>query len=113
MEMVAVHIPDKAHQKCTRSCPQSEVSYSAVALQTRLAQTGLHTDHLVRKRVKLKIMCKTEFILISGIDSNASSEEMLKKIQELNSLLEARETKLFELSKINVELQENNVELRR
>jgi hypothetical protein len=38
---------------------------------------------------------------------------MLKKIEELNSLLEARETKLFELSKINVEMQENNVELRR
>ncbi|CAB3382576.1 Hypothetical predicted protein [Cloeon dipterum] len=48
-----------------------------------------------------------------GIDPKAPSEEMLKRINELQTILDARETKLFELGKINVELQENNVELHR
>jgi len=63
----------------------------------------------------LLLPIKSEFHNLSDsvIDPNASSEEMLKRINELNSLLEARETKLFELSKINVELQENNADLHR
>ncbi|XP_059476041.1 TATA element modulatory factor-like isoform X2 [Neocloeon triangulifer] len=50
---------------------------------------------------------------LPGIDPNAPSEEMLKKIHELHGLLEVRESKLFELSKNNIELQESNTDLQK
>jgi len=41
------------------------------------------------------------------------ADKLLKKISELSEVLEIREMKVFELSRTNSELQEQNVDLSR
>jgi hypothetical protein len=54
-------------------------------------------------------------LLITGVESlpEVTEEEVMKKLSEMSTLLEAREGKLIELSRTNVELQEANAELQR
>ena len=40
-------------------------------------------------------------------------DRLLKKIGEMNELLEARESKVVELSRSNMEIQERNMDLNR
>ena len=44
---------------------------------------------------------------------SAETDRLLKKISELTEILEARETKMVELSRSNLELQEQNMDLQR
>lgn len=54
---------------------------------------------------------------LSGTGSEESSQtevdRLLRRIAELNEVLEVRETKLVEMSKANLELQEKNTDLTR
>nr|XP_018898968.1 PREDICTED: TATA element modulatory factor [Bemisia tabaci] len=45
-------------------------------------------------------------------DSTSEVDKLLKKINEMNEVLEARESKLIDLSRLNAELNENNSELK-
>ena len=57
----------------------------------------------------------------SEVSNNGSSDDgaqievdrLLKKISEMNELLEARESKVVELSRSNMEIQEKNMDLSR
>jgi hypothetical protein len=53
------------------------------------------------------VSCQSE----SG--DSGEADRLLKKIFELSEILEARETKMVELSRSNLELQEQNVDLAR
>ncbi|XP_075225991.1 uncharacterized protein LOC142327071 isoform X2 [Lycorma delicatula] len=47
-----------------------------------------------------------------GSDDCSEAEKLLKKISELTEILEARESKLIDLSRINADLQETNSDLK-
>lgn len=47
-----------------------------------------------------------------GSDECSEVDRLLKKIAEMNEILEARESKLIDLSRINADLQESNCELK-
>lgn len=46
-------------------------------------------------------------------DANVEIEKLLKRIQEMGEILEARESKLVDVSRNNMELHERNESLRR
>ena len=47
----------------------------------------------------------------SSVAPSLETEKLLKKLAEMSEILEARETKLVELSRSNLELQEKNTDL--
>lgn len=52
-------------------------------------------------------------ISVGSDDANVEIEKLLKRIQEMTEILEARESKLVDVSRINMELHERNESLRR
>ena len=65
------------------------------------------------KKSKGHLRSGSEISISPSEDSSSSGEieRLLKKISEMSEILEARETKLVELSKNNLELQEKNTDL--
>ena len=49
----------------------------------------------------------------SEVGDSPETDRLLRKISELTEILEARETKMVELSRSNLELQEQNMDLQR
>lgn len=52
-------------------------------------------------------------ISIASDETNFEIEKLLKRIQEMSEILEARESKLIDISRMNMELQEHNNNLKR
>ncbi|XP_012139499.1 TATA element modulatory factor [Megachile rotundata] len=52
-------------------------------------------------------------ISVGSDEANVEIEKLLKRIQEMTEILEARESKLIDVSRINVELQEQNNNLKK
>lgn len=52
-------------------------------------------------------------ISIGSDETNSEIEKLLKRIQEMTEVLEARESKLIDVSRINMELHEQNNSLRK
>lgn len=52
-------------------------------------------------------------ISVGSDEANVEIEKLLKRIQEMTEILEARESKLIDVSRMNVELQEQNNNLKK
>jgi len=50
-------------------------------------------------------------ISVGSDETNMEIEKLLKRIQEMTEILEARESKLIDVSRINMELHEQNANL--
>lgn len=50
-------------------------------------------------------------ISIGSDEANMEIEKLLKRVQEMTEILEARESKLIDVSRINMELHEQNANL--
>lgn len=50
-------------------------------------------------------------ISIGSDEANMEIEKLLKRVQEMTEILEARESKLIDVSRINMELHEQNTNL--
>lgn len=50
-------------------------------------------------------------ISIGSDETNMEMEKLLKRLQEMTEILEARESKLIDVSRINMELHEQNTNL--
>lgn len=50
-------------------------------------------------------------ISIGSDEANLEIEKLLKRVQEMTEILEARESKLIDVSRINMELHEQNTNL--
>ena len=52
-------------------------------------------------------------ISVGSDENNFEIEKLLKRIQEITEILEVRESKLIDVSRINMELHEHNIHLRK
>lgn len=52
-------------------------------------------------------------ISVGSDDTNLEIERLLRRIREMTEILEAREAKLIEVSRANMELHENNSALKK
>lgn len=50
-------------------------------------------------------------ISIGSDEANLEIEKLLKRVQEMTEILESRESKLIDVSRINMELHEQNASL--
>lgn len=52
-------------------------------------------------------------ISVGSDEANVEIEKLLKRIQEMTEILEARESKLIDVSRMNMELHEQNTNLKK
>lgn len=109
LSVISVFEFDKKKYKfvCLRS-PNGDSSSTQSRQSVMRSQAAKGSDLLTRTLKSRGHSRELSEISVGSDETNLEIETLLKRIQEMTEILEARESKLIDVSRMNMELQEQN-----